>query len=61
MEWPTSQTFQRGVGIIKARAEAIHNTSETDSDLLWARIDGKEYGLHPGPGYPGYGERSRLR
>ena len=55
-EWSTTQTFQRGLGIVSITWRDAHTTSQTDIELLWARIDGKEYGLHPGPGYPGYQE-----
>ncbi len=48
--------FQRGLGPVRITWWSSHTTSRTDRDLLWARIDGKEYGLHPGPGYLGYRE-----
>ena len=48
--------FQRGIGPVRITWWSSHTTRRTDRDLLWARIDGKEYGLHPGPGYPGYRE-----
>ena len=53
-EWSNSRTFQRGLGIVRDRLESVLYRSTWDSELLWARIDGKEYGLHPGAGYPGY-------
>ena len=49
-------TFQRGLGPVRITWWSPHTSGRTDRDLLWARIDGKEYGLHPGPGYPGYQE-----
>ena len=55
-EWGTTQTFQRGIGIVRTRTTGALFPSTTDRELIWARIDGKEYGLHPGPGYPGYRE-----
>ncbi len=55
-EGGTTQTFQRGIGIIKTRSTGSLFPSTTDDELIWARIDGEEYGLHPGPGYPGYRE-----
>ena len=55
-EWGTTQTFQRGIGIIRTSTTGSLFPSTTDSELIWARIDGKGYGLHPGPGYPGYRE-----
>ncbi len=55
-EWSNIQTFQRGLGIVRERWHDNLYSSTTDRELLWARIDGKEYGLHPGAGYPGYRE-----
>ena len=55
-EWDTTQTFQRGIGIVREQTTDVLFPSTTDSELIWARINGKEYGLHPGPGYPGYRE-----
>ena len=47
--------FQRGLGLVSKTFSDPHGWSApTQSDLVWARIDGVEYGLHPGPGYPGY-------
>ena len=48
--------FQRGLGPVRIRWRSSHSTSTKDRKLLWTRIDGKEYGLHPGPSYPGYRE-----
>ena len=48
--------FQRGLGPVRITWRSSHTTSRTDRELLWTRIDGKEYGLHPGPSYPGYRE-----
>ena len=53
-EFNKTLVFQRGLGTVRM-VEAVCCWVRT-SELLWARIDGKEYGLHPGPGYPGYRE-----
>ena len=57
--WGTEQTgeivFQRGVGPVSLIFSDPHGWSPPiGEELVWARIDGKEYGLHPGPDYPGY-------
>ena len=56
LEGGTTQTFQRGIGIVREQTKGDLFPSTTDRELIWARINGKEYGLHPGPGYPGYRE-----
>ena len=55
-EWGTTQTFQRGIGIVREQTMGALFPSTTDRELIWAHINDKEYGLHPGPGYPGYRE-----
>ena len=48
--------FQRGLGPVGIYWIGPTGESFEEEELVWARIDGKEYGLHPGPGYPGYRE-----
>ena len=43
--------FQRGLGPVTI---TFQGDLEWNEELVWARIDGVEYGLHPGPDYPGY-------
>lgn len=40
--------FSRGLGLTRMGYE------RDSVSLIWARIDGKEHGTHPGTGYPGY-------
>ncbi len=47
--------FQRGLGPVRTTWWSSFNPSrQTNITLLWVRIDGKGYGVHPGPRYPGY-------
>ena len=47
--------FQRGLGPVSITISDPHGWfAPTQDELVWARIDGVEYGLHPGPDYPGY-------
>ncbi|MFA6107609.1 MAG: formylglycine-generating enzyme family protein [Candidatus Latescibacterota bacterium] len=51
----TEIVFERGVGPVKMTLSyELAWEGHTESHLIWARLDGREYGLHPGPGYPGY-------
>ena len=45
--------LQRGLGPVTLTGASVFGGG-TVSELVWARIDSVEYGLHPGPGYPGY-------
>ncbi len=44
--------LQRGLGPVRSTGASVFG-GETIEELVWARIDGSEYGLHPGPDYPG--------
>ena len=45
--------FQRGLGPVTITWNSNFG-GESIEELVWARINGEEYGLHPGPDYPGY-------
>ncbi len=46
--------FEKGLGIVRDHAFSGISTREWETTLLWARVNGVEWGEHPGPGYPGY-------
>ena len=55
IEWSASILLERGLGVVQmTSASALTTTGSTDTKLIWARIGGREYGRHPGEGYPGY-------
>ena len=46
-------TFHRGLGIREIRVSSYAGSERYTP--IWVRIGGREWGLHPGPEYPGYG------
>lgn len=46
--------FLPGVGLTWTAYHG-HSTSSEMKSLVWALVDGEEWGEHPGPGYPGHG------
>lgn len=49
--------FQRAIGIVRGTysCTVCGDGASGVYRLLWARVDGQEYGAHPGSGFPGYG------
>ena len=52
-EWSGEMVFEEGIGVVRVRT-LFRDGNEEETDLLWTRVNGKEWGQHPGPGYPGY-------
>ena len=47
--------FQRGIGLVQEGwRSTLSSARGVAAKLVWARINGEEYGTHPGPDYPGY-------
>lgn len=53
-EWGARVIFQRGIGVVEMTSGSALTSGQADTKLIWARIGGREYGRHPGEGYPGY-------